>query len=29
MSVADEPAPVPDVLLLPVCGLAAGDEDDF
>ena len=27
MSVEDEPAPVPDVLLLPVCGLAAGDDD--
>ena len=27
MSAEDEPAPVPDVLLLPVCGLAAGDED--
>jgi hypothetical protein len=37
MSVEDEPAPVPelvagdepDVLLLPVCGLAAGDDDDL
>jgi hypothetical protein len=37
MSVEDEPAPVPelvagdepDVLLLPVCGLAAGEDDDL